>query len=167
MIRSPAQLVPLFVVAACRPTAPPDTSVAAKQAIDAANATWSRLTSTGHADSIAEFYHPNAVIMPPNMGTFVGKDSIRAFFATMNSFKPNLELHSDSVWGSGNAAVEQGRYRFTFAPGTVPPGAPPVDSGKYVVRWVNENGRWLMMQDIWNSDLPMPMAPAPAPARRN
>jgi hypothetical protein len=38
----------------------------------------------------------------------------------------------------------------------MPPGAPPVDSGKYIVRWVNENGRWLMAQDIWNSDVALP-----------
>src|SRR5437762_960456 len=79
-----------------------DSTASAKQAIDAANAQWARLTSTGHSDSIAEF----------------------------------------------SAA----------------------DSGKYVVHWMQENGKWLMMDDIWNSDTPaMPMAapaPPPPPARR-
>jgi len=28
------------------------------------------------------------------------------------------------------------------------------------VRWVSDNGHWLMAQDIWNSDLGMPL-PAP------
>ena len=48
----------LFALAACKPAAtpPPDTSAAAKAAIDAANANWPRLTSTAHADSIADFY---------------------------------------------------------------------------------------------------------------
>jgi hypothetical protein len=36
---------------------------------------------------------------------------------------------------------------------------PAADSGKYVVRWVNDSGRWLMAQDIWNSDVPLPMPP--------
>jgi hypothetical protein len=39
-----------------------------------------------------------------------------------------------------------------------------VDSGKYLVRWVQQNGKWLLAQDIWNSDLPAPMPPA-APAK--
>lgn len=154
------------LVLACRPAAPPDTSAAAKQAIDANNASWSRLTAAGHADSIAEFYHQNAVILPPNMAPIVGKDSIRGFFATLNTVKPTLEVRADSVWGTGTTAVEQGRWHFAWPAGAVPPGAPPVDSGKYLARWVNENGRWLYAQDIWNSDLPLPPPPAPAPARR-
>ena len=148
---------------------PPGSAADAKKAIDAANATWPRLTSTGHADSIAEFYAPNAVILPPNMAPTRGKAAIRAFFATLNTVKPALTLRADSVWASGSAAVEQGRWWWKWT-GAPPPGVPPADSGKYLVRWVNEGGKWLMAQDIWNSDvaLPTPAAPAPAarPARR-
>src|SRR5919197_4421228 len=143
----------LAAVLACQ-VQPADTSAAAKQAIDAANAAWPRLTSSGHADSIAEFYTANAVIMPPNMPTTRGKEAIRTFFAAMNPVKPTLTLHADSVFGSGNAAVEVGRWHFAFAAGTAPAGMPSADSGKYIVRWVNEGGRWLMAQDIWNSDAP-------------
>ena len=58
-------------------------------------------------------------------------------------------------------ALELGRWHFAW-PATAkrPPGAPAADSGKYMVRWVNENGRWLMAQDIWNSDVALPMAAA-------
>ncbi len=155
------------ILAACQPAAtpPPDTSAAARAAIDATNASWARLTSTGHADSIADFYAADAVVMPPNMATVHGRDSIRAFFATINSVKPALELKSVSVWGSGSAATEMGRWTWIWPAGaTRPPGVPPVDSGKYLVRWVQDNGKWLMAQDIWNSDLPLPI-PAAAPAK--
>src|SRR5256886_4618425 len=64
---------------------PPDTTAEAKQAIDAANASWARLTATGHADSLAQYYHANAVIMPPNMTPVHGRDSIRAFFTVLNT----------------------------------------------------------------------------------
>lgn len=158
--------IALLVAGACQ-MPPPNTSAAAKQAIDAANATWPRLTSTGHADSLAELYQTNAIIMPPNMAPTRGKEAIRAFFATMNAVKPTLTLSADSVFGSGNSAVEVGRWHFTFPAGAaLPPGTPMADSGKYVVRWVNENGRWLMAQDIWNSDVAPPTASAPAPAGR-
>jgi ketosteroid isomerase-like protein len=153
----------LLVALGCAPPAA-DTSVAAKTAIDAANAAWPRLTSTGHADSIAEFYAANAVVMPPNMATVRGREAVRAFFATMNPLTPTLTLHADSVWGSGSWAVEVGRWNWAWAAGKMPPGAPAADSGKYIVRWVNEGGRWLMAQDIWNSDLPVP---SPAPAARH
>jgi ketosteroid isomerase-like protein len=139
---------------------PADTSAAAKLAIDANNARWAQLTAAGHADSIADFYHQNGVLLPPNMAPVHGRDGIRAFFAvlnTMSSPPPTLTLRADSVWGSGNMAVEQGRWHFVWpAAAKRPPGAPAVDSGKYIVRWVNDNGRWLMVQDIWNSDVAMP-----------
>ena len=149
---------------------PPGSARDAKLAIDAANANWVRLTTSGHADSIAEFYAQNAVLMPPNMAPMRGKEAIRAFFATQNAVKPSLTVRADSVWASGTAAVEQGRWwrKWTGAP---PPGMPAADSGKYLVRWVNEGGKWLMAQDIWNSDVaaPAPAAPAAptrAPVRR-
>jgi ketosteroid isomerase-like protein len=160
-----ATCLALLAAVACMPP-PSGTAGDAKKAIDAANATWGRLTSTGHADSIAEFYTQNAIVMPPNMAPTRGKEAIRAFFATMNAVKPTLTLHADSVWANGSAAVEQGRWRWKWAAGVpLPPGAGPVDSGKYIVRWVNEDGKWLMAQDIWNSDVALPTPAAAAPPR--
>ena len=159
----PIQALPILLAAAlgCQAAPPPDTTAEAKQAIDAANATWPRLTAAGHADSLAQYYQANAVILPPNMPPVHGRDSIRAFFAvlnTMSSPPPVLTVRADSVWASGPMAVDLGRWQFAWpAAAKRPPGAPAVDSGKYIVRWVNDGGRWLMAQDIWNSDVPLPM----------
>jgi ketosteroid isomerase-like protein len=145
----------------CQPAQTADTSAAAKHAIDANNATWARLTAGGHADSLAELYHPDAVMLPPNMAPVRGKEAIRGFLAVLNSMSsppPTLAVRAESVWASGPMAVELGRWHFAWPAGAKrPPGAPAVDSGKYLIRWVNENGRWLMVQDIWNSDVAMPM----------
>jgi ketosteroid isomerase-like protein len=164
----PARCLLLLITAVlgCQSAPPPDTTAEAKQAIDAANANWPRLTAAGHADSIAEFYDQSAVLLPPNMAPVRGRDSIRAFFGvinTMSSPPPVLTLRAESVWASGSMAVEQGRWHFAWPAGAKrPPGAPAADSGKYLVRWVNENGRWLMAQDVWNSDLALP---TPTPQR--
>ena len=154
----------------CEAAPAKDTSIEAKQAIDAADAKWARLTAAGHADSLAEFYHANGVMLPPNMPAVRGKEAIRAFMVTMNSMSsppPILTIHAESVWASGPWAMELGRWNFAWAAGAKrPPGAPAADSGKYAVRWVNENGRWLMVQDIWNSDVAMPMpAASPSPKK--
>ncbi len=160
----------LFLATTAFACQPADTSASAKQAIDAANAQWARLTSTGHADSIAEFYTADAVIMPPNMATVHGKDAIRAFFATMNTGPhATLTLRGESVVGNGPLAVERGRWHWAWPTGApLPPGTPAADSGKYIVRWAQQNGKWLIVDDIWNSDSPLPTAPPPppAPARR-
>jgi len=156
----------LLAVAAlgCQAAPPPDTTADAKQAIDAANASWARLTAAGHADSLAQYYQANAVILPPNMPPVRGRDSIRAFFAvlnTMSSPPPVLTVRADSVWASGAMAVDLGRWHFAWpAAAKRPPGMPAADSGKYIVRWVNDSGHWFMAQDIWNSDVAMPMAAA-------
>jgi ketosteroid isomerase-like protein len=145
----------------CQTAQTADTSAAAKRAIDANNATWARLTAAGHADSLAELYHPNAVLLPPNMSPVHGKEAIRGFFGVLNSMSsppPTLALRTDSVWASGPMAVELGRWHFAWPAGAKrPTGAPAADSGKYIVRWVNENGRWLMAQDMWNSDVALPL----------
>jgi ketosteroid isomerase-like protein len=173
-MRVPSCLAVLLTAAfACRPanTSAADTSASAKQAIDAANAQWPRLTSTGHADSIAEFYTADAVIMPPNMATMKGKDAVRAFFAEINGIEPRpiLTLRAETVVAHGPVAVETGRWHWAYPAGAkLPPGTPAVDSGKYMGRWEQQNGKWLMVEDIWNSDLPAPMAPPPpAPAKRS
>src|SRR6266566_4253965 len=123
----PQRYLPFVLLAAfaCQPA---DTTASAKQAIDAANAQWARLTSTGHADSIAEFYAADAVIMPPNMATMKGKETIRTFFATMNTMdpKPTLTLHADAVHGAGAMAMERGRWHWAYPAGAkLPPGPRP------------------------------------------
>lgn len=144
-----------------------DTSASAKQAIDAANAQWARLTSTGHSDSIAEFFAADGIIMPPNMATMEGKDAIRTFFGTLNTMdpKPILTLRAVAVHGAGGMAMERGRWHWAYPAGAkLPPGMPAVDSGKYLAHWMQQNGKWVMVDEIWNSDMaPAIMAPPPPP----
>jgi len=157
----------LFLASTAFACQPADTSASAKSAIDAANAQWARLTSTGHADSIAELYAADGVIMPPNMATMKGKDAIRTFFATLNTMdpKPTLTLHAEAVHGAGGMAMERGRYHWAYPAGAkLPAGMAAVDSGKYIAHWMQQNGKWLIVDDIWNSDLAPPMmAPPPPP----
>ncbi len=165
----PIRTLPIVLAAAlgCQAAPPKDTSAEARQAIDAADANWARLTTAGHADSLADFYHANGVMLPPNMPAVRGKEAIRAFMTTMNAMSsppPILSIRAESVWAGGTTATELGRYHFAWPAGAKrPPGLPDADSGKYMVRWVNDDGRWLMVQDIWNSDVALPMqAAAPA-----
>jgi hypothetical protein len=61
-------------------------------------------------------------------------------------------------------AMERGRWHWAFPAGAkLPPGMAAVDSGKYLAHWMQENGKWVMVDDIWNSDTPLPMAPPPPP----
>ena len=70
----PRNTLPILLAAAlgCQAAPPPDTAAEAKQAIDAANATWARLTAAGHADSLAQYYHPNAMTCPRTCRRYTG-----------------------------------------------------------------------------------------------
>jgi ketosteroid isomerase-like protein len=96
---------------------PKDTSAEAKQAIDAADAKWARLSAAGHADSLADLYHANGVMLPPNMPPVRGRDAIRAFMTTMNAMSsppPVLTVRAESVWAQGALALELGRWNFAW-----------------------------------------------------
>src|SRR5437667_10573188 len=100
-MRPVSRVIPLLAaLLACRsaaPAAPPDTSAAAKQAIDAANATWPRLTSTGHADSIADLYAQTAIGLPPSLAPTRCPGATRESFATATTGAPAPTLHAASA----------------------------------------------------------------------
>src|SRR5207244_6816695 len=150
---------------------PPDTTSQDNQVTYAAVAKWAPLTAAGHSDALADLYHANGLMLPPNMAPVHGREAIRAFMTTMNSMSsppPTLRVWAESVWASGPHALELGRWNFAWpAAAKRPPGAPAADSGTYMVSWVNENGRWLMVQDIWNSDVALPMTPAPPSTKKS
>jgi ketosteroid isomerase-like protein len=113
--------------------------------------------------SVAALYSDDAMFMPHNEPTVRGRANIQKWmsaFPKINTFA----LIDHEVDGSGNVAYVTGRYKMSFTP----PGAkaPVVDSGKFMeVHRKQADGKWLMVRDIFNSDVPMAPAPA-APATK-
>src|SRR5436309_3567122 len=112
----PGHTLSILLAAAlgCQAAPPPDTTAEAKKAIDAADANWARLTATGHADRLADLYHANGVMLPPNMPPVHGRDAIRGFMTTMNSmsspppvltFPPGV--YRLSVWSRYGAVLPE------------------------------------------------------------
>ena len=98
-----------------------------------------------------------------------GNFDISAFTHRSIYNRDRHRIVTDAVHGAGAMAMERGRWHWAFPAGAkLPPGMPAVDSGKYIVHWMQQSGKWVMVDDIWNSDTPLPSAPPPppAPARR-
>src|SRR5256886_7695054 len=115
----PGHTLSILLAAAlgCQAAPATDTSAEAKQAIDAADANWARLTAAGHADRLANPYHPNGVMLPPNMPPVHGRDAIRAFMTTINSMSsppPLLTARAESVWAQRPQALQPGRRNFAW-----------------------------------------------------
>jgi uncharacterized protein (TIGR02246 family) len=133
-------------------------SAAAKAAIDSLNLRFINLLKAGQGDSVALAYAEDGVAMPPNAPAARGRDAIKAFWSAVFPLHPGGSVRSEVVTAQGDHAIERGAYTLTMTP----PGAkePATDNGKYVVHWRRVDGKWLIVDDIWNSD--RPAAPPPA-----
>src|SRR5688500_13008947 len=164
-----AALASFAVCAACQPAAETaeqaearmaSEAAAARTAIEASNTRFMAHFNAGQGDSVAAHYTEDGRVMAPNMAAASGRQAIAASMGMMSG--ATLVLTTESVAASGSLAVERGTYTITLTP----PGAPgPItDNGKYLVHWRKVGDNWLMVDDIWNSDLPaMPMAPPAKP----
>ncbi len=161
----------LGVVAGCAPKAEtPEQAEArmtteaagARTAIEATNQQFMAHFNAGHGDSVAALFAENGRMMAPNEAVAVGRAAMATGLNGMAAMKPALVLTTESVSASGPIAIEAGTYQFTFTPPGAP--APMTDTGKYLVHWNKVGDKWMIMANIWNSDLPaMPAGPPAKP----
>ena len=130
---------------------------AVRSAIEARNQEIGAAVARGDSGAIAALYTADAVLMPPNGPAQKGHDAIQALWkGFVESGIKGLKLTSIEVESHGAHADEEGMYEVLGADGKV------ADSGKYIVIWEQEGGKWFLHRDIWNSDNPPPPPPPPA-----
>ena len=126
-----------------------------KAAIAASNKVFGASFATGDSVAFANCYTGDGCIYNANMPKVCGTDGIRAFLnGGYQSGIRNVVLTTEEVMGGKEAVVETGKYEVFIADNV------SVEKGKFVVAWKEENGKWKMHRDIWNSDAPPPAAPA-------
>jgi ketosteroid isomerase-like protein len=59
-----------------------------------------------------------------------------------------IKLTTEEVMGGKEGVIETGKYEL-FADKNM-----SIDKGKFIVIWKQENGKWKMFRDVWNTDLP-------------
>ena len=100
----------------------------------------------GDIDGFMSMYADDAVLMPPNSPAFSGSAAIRRFWSgLLAAGKTDVNLVVEDVYSSGDLAIERGTYELT---------TPFKDSGKYIVVWRHRGGKWQIVTDIFNSNLP-------------
>ena len=118
-------------------------------AIKAANKVLAATFKAGDATASAACYTKTAKVLPANAPVQKGHNAIRKFWqgamdmgirgATLRTV--NLEVH-------GTTANELGAYTLKDLKGN------KLDTGKYVVIWKKERGKWKLHWDIFNSNNP-------------
>lgn len=129
----------------------PSTSNDAESAIRKMDAEFSAAARAGNVDGMMAIYAADAVLMPPNLPAFRGRDAIRQFWSGfLAAGTIDATVAPDTVWQSGDMATELGHYELTITP----KGAAPIhDKGKFVLTWKKIDGQWRAAADIFNSDL--------------
>ncbi len=127
--------------------------VAARRAIDSANARSIRAYNAGDVATFLQVYAPDATVLPANEPTIHGQHAIAEWWH--DGWKQgirNVRLTTGELHVQGNLAAEVGRYELDVQP---PTGNASHDSGKYIVLWKrNAKGTWQVYRDMSNSDLP-------------
>ncbi len=140
---------------ACAPSTEAD-----EAAIRAANKAWLAAIVAKDAKAIAAMHAEDAQMLPPNAAKAVGREAIEkgwAGFMGMPDMTLTFETEKFVFAKSGDLAVDIGTYKFTAGGQT--------DTGKSVVTWTKHDGKWLVLTDMFSSDLPPPPpAPPAAPA---
>ena len=106
------------------------------------------------------FYADDASMFEPGSPMVTGKDAIRkgidAFFA-MPGFSLSFQSDKVVVARSGDLAYSHGTYAMAINDAK---GKPVNDKGKYVTVYTKQpDGKWKVVADIYNSDVPAPAPP--------
>ncbi|MEI7965434.1 MAG: DUF4440 domain-containing protein [Chitinophagaceae bacterium] len=131
----------------------------AKAAVNASNLVYGACFATGDSAKFIGCYTADACINPPNTPRMCGPAAITGFFnAAYKMGIRNIKATSEEVSGCNDMLIEIGKYELLGDKDV------SFDKGKYIVIWKQENGKWKMHKDEWNSDNPPP-PPPPAPAK--
>lgn len=116
--------------------------------IDAVNRRFEAAFSDGDPATVArEAYTRGARILPPGASMIQGREAIASFWTTaaQKMGVTRVQLSTVDLAPFTDGAYEIGRVTLTHADGAQA-------TGKYVVIWRQEDGRWRMDVDIWNMD---------------
>ena len=119
---------------------------------------WQAAFDAGDAAAVAAIYAANGKVHPPNGKSVMGRRAIEAFWVGFISSVGGAALNATDVYADGDVGYKFGTYMITDQTGA------PADVGKYIEVWRYIDGRWQMLHDIFNSDMPLPEPPPPPEA---
>lgn len=152
--------VGLAALVACQQA--PNNTADDESAIRDGTRAWAVAYNAGDTDGVVSLYAEDAVVMPPGAPAKFGRAAIREYIATDSAAAKAAGVtitieHGDSVGIAGDVAWHSGPYSVSDASGT------KVDSGNYMEALQKKEGKWHIVRDLWNSEMPPPSAPVAAP----
>jgi ketosteroid isomerase-like protein len=145
----------ILFAAGCGEQKPPDTRAADEKAIRDADAQWSKTAAARDVDGTVSYYSDDASLLAPNAPIASDKQSIRAAWAGLLTPDTSLSWQATKVevGRSGDLAYLIGTYQLTTKDAH---GKPVSDTGKFAEVWKKQaDGKWKVVADIFNSDIPL------------
>ena len=119
-----------------------------RDAIAAANGNFMATFKRGDTAGMAALYTEKGQLLPPNSDFVAGREAIKAVWqSVMEMGIKDAKLETVELEVHGDTAIEVGKYALSGEGGQV------MDSGKFVVIWKQEGGRWRLHRDIWTSSV--------------
>jgi len=124
--------------------------VNAKKEIDEANRDFVNLFNRGDSIGLANMFTIDGKSMEPNEPAFIGRSQIQTHYSiVMKAGANKLGLLTTGLWGDENMLAEEGEFTFMDKDDKL------LDKGKYIVLWRKEDGKWKLLRDCYNSDIPL------------
>ncbi|MGE0581563.1 MAG: DUF4440 domain-containing protein [Steroidobacteraceae bacterium] len=149
----------LLALAGCAPSAPDaGNSQADEETMRKGTEAWVAAYSKGDVDAILALYAEDAVVMPPGVPAATNHEALREFLTTdiATSAGTTLELGASTSGVSGHLGWHAGAFTVKDTAGNA------VGAGKYMEVWRKQDGKWLILRDMWNLDAPPASAMDPA-----
>lgn len=120
----------------------------AEAEIAATNQAFSDAISARDAAGVSAVYTADGQVLPTGAPEITGPADVQAFWqAQMDGGLCQAKLTTVELRVYDDHAVEHGRFEL-FDKNNA-----PVDNGKFIVIWANENGQWKWRLDIFNSSV--------------
>ena len=135
------------------PTKPAFDLAAAKTTVEAGYREFEKDFNAKDSVALANCYATDAKFMSPNQKATEGRPAIlKSFTEWFKGDTPQMKINLVEVWGDENNLTAENDWTMTGKDGKV------VDEGKSIEVYKMEDGKWKLLRDCWNSNLPaMPM----------
>ena len=132
------------------PAKPAFDLAAAKTSVQASYAEFEKAFNAKDSVGLANCYATDAKFMAPNEKALEGRPAIqKAFGAMFKGDMPQMKLNLVNLWGDETNVTAEDAWTMTGKDGKV------VDEGKSIEVYKMEDGKWKLLRDCWNSDMPV------------
>jgi ketosteroid isomerase-like protein len=124
-----------------------------KSALMEADKGFAKAAAEKNLDGLMAFYHENASLLAPESPPVEGKESLRTLFQEIFA-DPEGSLTWSATKASVSKSCDLGYTRGVYTQWLNEEGNYVEDRGKYLVVWIHsEDGKWLVIEDMFNSGL--------------